>query len=157
MLNQRPFWQLLILFLIINFGALALGAWLQEPGPMSEWYQNLNKAPWTPPGWFFGVAWTTIMICFSIFMANLVKKEQVSGVWTLFAIQFVLNVSWNPMFFSFKQMGIALINIIALTILVGYFFFGFRKQMKGLAFLVLPYFVWLLVATTLNAYALMYN
>ena len=39
----------LILFLIINFGGLALGSWLMNNGPNSDWYLNLDKAPWTPP------------------------------------------------------------------------------------------------------------
>lgn len=60
----------LILFLILNFGALALGGLFTNNGVNSEWYTNLNKAPWTPPGWVFGFAWTTIMICFSIYMAK---------------------------------------------------------------------------------------
>ena len=40
-------------------------------GPQTEWYLNLNKAHWTPPGWVFGAAWTTIMICFSIYLSYL--------------------------------------------------------------------------------------
>ena len=55
MKNQLKF---TILFLIINFGGLAIGNWFMNNGPISEWYLNLNKAPWTPPGWVFGVAWT---------------------------------------------------------------------------------------------------
>ena len=52
------------LFLLLNFGALAIGSYFMNNGPQSNWYLTLNKAPWTPPGWVFGVAWTTIMICF---------------------------------------------------------------------------------------------
>ena len=58
-----------IFFLVLNFSALAIGSWLMNNGPMTNWYVNLNQAPWTPPGWVFGIAWTTIMICFSVYMA----------------------------------------------------------------------------------------
>ena len=61
----------LVIFLFINFGGLALGSWLMNNGPRSLWYIELNKAPWTPPGWVFGVAWTLIMICFSIYLSYL--------------------------------------------------------------------------------------
>lgn len=45
------------LFFIINFGALGLGALLMDSSPIeNEWYVQLNKAPWTPPGWVFGAA-----------------------------------------------------------------------------------------------------
>ena len=56
--------KLTILFLVINFGGLAVGNWLMGAGPTGDWYTNINKAPWTPPGWVFGASWTLIMICF---------------------------------------------------------------------------------------------
>ena len=41
----------LIIFLLLNFGALALGGLFTGSGVSSDWYNGLNKAPWTPPGW----------------------------------------------------------------------------------------------------------
>jgi len=68
---------------------------------MSEWYTSMNQAPWTPPGLFFGFAWTTIMICFSIYMSYAWGKiKNHKKLLTLFGIQFVLNIIWNPIFFS---------------------------------------------------------
>jgi len=57
-----------ILFLVLNFGALAVASLFTGNGVASNWYQHLNKAPWTPPGWMFGLAWTTIMICFALYI-----------------------------------------------------------------------------------------
>ena len=123
-----------------------------------EWYQNVNKAPWTPPGWVFGAAWTTIMLCFSIYMAyawrQIGNKNFLIG---LFAFQWVLNVAWNPVFFKFHQVGFGLLLITSLTFLVGYFLIGIWPQMKVKSLLVLPYFIWLLIATSLNAYILVKN
>ena len=45
------FYKGLFLFIVINFGALAIGTWLMNDGPQSEWYSTLNQAPWSPPGW----------------------------------------------------------------------------------------------------------
>ena len=61
----------LIIFLALNFGALAIGGLFTSKGVPSDWYVDLNKAPWTPPGWVFGTAWTTIMISFGVYMAYL--------------------------------------------------------------------------------------
>ncbi|NBN98947.1 MAG: hypothetical protein EBV19_06865 [Flavobacteriia bacterium] len=44
----------ILLFLFLNFGALAIGGSFTADGVASDWNQNLNKAPWTPPGWVFG-------------------------------------------------------------------------------------------------------
>ena len=67
----------IIIFLFINFTGLFLGGLFTQEGVPSDWYQNLNKAPWTPPDWLFGFAWTTIMICFSIFLNCCCKKFEI--------------------------------------------------------------------------------
>src|SRR5210317_2494192 len=91
----------LIIFLVINFSSLAIGIWLSGEGSSSEWYQSVNKAPWTPPGWVFGSAWALIMICFSVFIAHAYSKvDNRQLLIILFLIQFVLNIIWNPVFFN---------------------------------------------------------
>lgn len=148
----------IVLFLLINFGALYVGSLFTANGVSSEWYTNINKAPWTPPGWVFGAAWTSIMICFSIYMAMLYPKvDHKKLLLAAFAIQFVLNVSWNPAFFQFQNALLGLIIIVALTLLVWYFFFKFYPKMHLGSLLILPYGIWLIIATSLNAYILLKN
>ena len=148
----------LILFLALNFGALAIGGSFTGEGVPSEWYVSLNKAPWTPPGWVFGAAWTTIMLCFSIYLALLWPKLENQKLFILvFAIQWILNVAWNPVFFHFQAVGPALILISALTLLIAYFIYQYRLEMIWRALLLLPYLIWLLIATSLNAYILLNN
>ena len=143
----------LVLFLIINFGGLALGSWLMNNGPQTQWYLNLNQAPWTPPGWVFGVAWTTIMLCFSIYLAKLFKEQNSKFLRILFTVQVILNVFWNYIFFNQHFIGLGLANIVLLTLIIFYFFFKFRMDdIKAYSYLLLPYMIWLLIATSLNAY-----
>lgn len=148
----------LLLFLLINFGALALGGLFTGAGVKSEWYTDMAKAPWTPPGWVFGFAWTSIMICFSIYLAylwpNAENKTLLIGI---FIVQWILNVGWNPTFFYFHNITAGLIIISALTILVGFFLFHYWPHLKFKSLLILPYFVWLIIATSLNAYAFINN
>ena len=151
------FTKTLILFLVLNFGALALGSWLMNDGPQTDWYINLNKAPWTPAGWVFGAAWTTIMLCFSFFMSYLYLKQPTQRVIGLFVIQWLLNVSWNYVFFNQHLVGLGLAIIAILTIVVGIFFFNFKTDLKAKRLLILPYLIWLCIATSLNAYILVYN
>ena len=143
----------LVLFLIINFGGLALGSWLMNNGPQTQWYLNLNQAPWTPPGWVFGVAWTTIMLCFSIYLAKLFKEQNSKFLRILFTVQVILNIFWNYIFFNQHFIGLGLANIVLLTLIIFYFFFKFRMDdIKAYSYLLLPYMIWLLIATSLNAY-----
>jgi len=146
-----------ITFLIINFSALAIGSFLMNNGPTSNWYITLNKAPWTPPGWVFGVAWTAIMICFSIYLTYLVDIKNNNIFWVLFAIQFILNISWNFVFFNQHAIGFGLIVIILLTLIIGYYLFNFKSDLGFKSLFIVPYFLWLLVATSLNAYSYLKN
>ena len=147
----------MIILLAINFTALGVGGFFTGKGVPSDWYQNLNKAPWTPPGWMFGAAWSLIMICFSIYMAYLFKFFKDSKLLVLFGIQFVLNVIWNYIFFTQHLIGLGLIFIIILTIIVCTFLVSYNRKLKIKSLLVLPYFLWLLIATSLNTYIYLYN
>lgn len=148
----------ILLFLMINFGGLALGALITNPGISSDWYANLEIAPWTPPGWVFGAAWTTIMICFAVFMVMTYEKSKTrTALIGLFTLQWILNVSWNLIFFKYQAVLMGLIVIAALTILMGYFCFASFKKSGWHWLLVTPYFIWLLIATSLNAYIYLYN
>ena len=155
---MKGYIKYLILFLAINFGGLGLGSWLMNNGPQSFWYMGLEKAPWTPPGWVFGFAWTFIMICFSIYLAYLWHTtENKTLLIGLFVIQWLLNVGWNPTFFYYNHIALGLVIISALTILIGFFLLNYWPELKFKSLLILPYFLWLLIATSLNGYALLNN
>ncbi|MHB1107215.1 MAG: TspO/MBR family protein [Lutibacter sp.] len=144
-------------FLVLNFGALGIGTLLMNNGPQDSWYAALNKAPWTPPGWFFGVAWTTIMICYSIYMAYLIQIKSNVNIWMLFFVQFILNTSWNYVFFNQHLVLVGLMVIVLLTVLVGYFLLKFKNVMKQKTWFIVLYFIWLIVASSLNAYVYLNN
>jgi tryptophan-rich sensory protein len=147
-----------LLFLVINALALLIGGLFTNSGVESEWYTSLNKAPWTPPGWFFGVAWTTIMILLAIYMAFAYKYFDFKrNLLIVFTIQWILNVLWNPLFFYYKNVSFGLIIILLLTIWVAWWMLRDKKEMGVKIFLLLPYFVWLLVASSLNLYILIEN
>lgn len=147
-----------LLFLLLNFTALGIGGLFTSGSVNSEWYQNLKIAPWTPPGWVFGFAWTSIMICFSIYMAYAIKStDNLKMLLILYAIQWILNVAWNPAFFYYHQVLFALFLIIALTILIGYIFFHYVSILKMNSILLLPYLLWMIIATSLNAYIFIKN
>jgi tryptophan-rich sensory protein len=148
----------LTVFLLLNFGALALGGLFTSKGVPSDWYFNLSKAPWTPPGWVFGAAWTIIMICFSIYMAKAWTVTEDKGFLAIvYSAQWILNVGWNPTFFYFNKVAIALILISMLTLLIGFMLFFYWKKLKLNSILIAPYFIWLLIATSLNGYIFFNN
>ena len=148
----------LIVFLIINFGGLALGNLIMGEGPTGEWYRNLNRAPWTPPGWVFGAAWTLIMLCFSWYLVELFDIRSSKFLWGIYGFQVLLNVSWNWVFFNQKLTMMALLTLIMLTLVIFYFFITFRSdRLKTAKYLLLPYMIWLCIAISLNTYVVFNN
>ena len=149
--------KLTLLFLVINFGSLATGSWLMNNGPLSNWYISLNQAPWTPPGIAFGIAWTIIMICFSIYLSQLFIVENTLKNKLIFGLQCILNISWNYIFFNQHFVLFGFIILILLTALLFYYFFKTSNKTGFYKFLLLPYITWLCIATSLNLYILIYN
>ncbi len=148
-----------LVFLIANFSALGIGSWLMNNGPQTDWYLSLNKAPWTPPGWVFGVAWTSIMLLFSIYMTQLsfqcafVNKKIVA----LYSLQWMLNVGWNYAFFNQRLLELGLFVIVMLWLLVGYFTVAYFKKVRWYTLCILPYLLWMTIATSLNLYIVLNN
>ena len=146
-----------IVFLIFNFGALAIGNLFMGKGPQTQWYLSLNKAPWTPPGWVFGVAWSVIMVCFSVYMAILYKSTPSTSALALFAFQFILNISWNYVFFNQHFIALGFLVIVMLTGIVAIFTLHYINTLKINTWLIAPYLLWLCIATSLNGYILLKN
>jgi benzodiazapine receptor len=154
--KQLDYFFNLLGFLFLNFTGLAIGALWTDPGVISDWYSTIDKAPWTPPGLVFGLSWTTIMICFSVYMTNLFTNKNGRYNW-LILLSWTLNILWNPLFFHFNFQWISSIVIILLTLVLGLLTHVSRVDGVRSWWLLLPYFIWLNIATSLNLYVAIMN
>ena len=146
------------LFLITNFAGLYFGSILMNEGPSSAWYLLLNQAPWTPPGCVFGIAWITIMLCFSFYLASLIRIIDSVNFWAIYTVQCILNISWNYVFFNLQKTVTGLIIISLLTVVMVFYFYKFKnQQLKYTKYLLSPYILWLFIASSLNLYIVIYN
>ena len=147
-----------LLFLFINFIlVLYVGNLLMNNGATSDWYLNLIKAPWTPAGWVFGFAWTFLMICFAVYLAKLSQINNSKKLIAIVLVQYFLNIIWNYLFFYQQEIILGLIDISLLTLTVAFILFKYLPVMKYYSLLILPYLIWLLIATSLNLYIAIYN
>ena len=143
----------LVALLAISFGVAALGS-IVTAGNVDGWYADAAKAPWNPPNWLFGPAWTLLYTLMSV-AAWLVWRRGGSLKW--YVIQLVLNAIWTPVFFGLypvigaSALWIALAIIVALDVAVLMTMLRFWKVSKLAAWLLVPYWAWVLFATTLNA------
>ena len=158
--SSGKFERNLIFLLLVNIFALALGAAYTEPGISSDWYASLNQAPWTPPGWVFGAAWATIAITYSIMVTYLSVSsyrhlDEIRN-WYWFSVAF--NIMWNPVFFLKHWTIVGGIILIILSYLI-FRLVDFTRKTMGwkVAWLGIPYFIWLMIATSLNLYIVLMN
>ena len=149
----------LVAFLAIAFAVAGLGS-LATIQNVNGWYADATKAPWSPPNWLFGPVWTLLYTAMSV-AAWLVWRRrdevEVRRPLTLYAIQLALNALWTPVFFGLypligaAALWIALVIIVALDVVVLLTMLAFGKVSNTAAWLLAPYWAWLLFATTLNA------
>jgi tryptophan-rich sensory protein len=150
----------LVVFFVLNFSALFIGSLFMPNPAIDNWYLSLNKAPWTPPGWVFGFAWFTVMFCFSVYMYFAVKESKFSlknKLITLYALQWLLNVLWNPVFFCLHQISWAFIILLLLLMVLFYILRYTAKSLKYKKILITPYIIWLCIAVSLNLYIVVNN
>lgn len=124
------------------------------------WYADAEKAPWSPPNELFAPVWTFLYVAMSV-AAWLVWRRrdetEVRRALTLYVVQLVLNSLWTPVFFGLypvigpAALWIALAIILALDVLVLLTMLAFWRVHRLAAWLLVPYWAWLLFATTLNA------
>ena len=147
----------LMAFMAVNFLGLWLGGLATGPGVTSEWYTSLNQAPWTPPGWVFGLAWTIIGVTFSVFMANEWNDEENPLPRALFREALLLNIFWNYVFFGHHTLGAA-VMISTLSVII-FIMAHFTRIINGWkrAIWIMPYFLWLMIASSLNWYIVIMN
>ncbi|MGN6501910.1 MAG: TspO/MBR family protein [Pseudolysinimonas sp.] len=149
----------LVLFLLIAFAVAGAGS-LATFQNVDGWYADAEKAFWTPPNVVFGPVWTVLYTLMSV-AAWLVwrrpdspERRRALGV---YVAQLVLNAVWTPVFFGlYPTLGapalwLALGIIIALDIMVLLTMLAFWPVRRAAAVLLIPYWAWVLYATTLNA------
>jgi translocator protein len=118
------------------------------------WYASLNRPSFNPPNWVFGPVWTTLYLILGISFFLIWKldagKDRNRAI-IVFMVQLVLNFCWSFFFFYFKTIGIALIDIVALWIMIVVMLSRFYKLRPVSAYINIPYLLWVTFATVLNA------
>ena len=143
-----------ILFWVILSEAVGLLAGLLTQNATELYGQMAVKPPLSPPAWLFPVAWTILYALMGV-GAGLVASEPNGAsrnlALNLMVAQLIVNFFWPLLFFNAQAYGLALLWIILLLVLVIWMTLEFRKVSPLAALLQIPYILWLLFATYLNA------
>lgn len=115
------------------------------------WYSGLNKPFFNPPNWVFAPVWNFLYLLMGISLYIIVGISKVKKeVLYVFFIQLILNTLWSIIFFGFKNIFLAYVEIIILWIFIILSILKFKKYSKIASFLLYPYFIWVTYASFLN-------
>jgi benzodiazapine receptor len=152
-----------IIKLIISIGVSLLvggvGGLVTTPA-ISTWYATLNKPWFTPPSWVFGPVWTTLYILMglALFLVWRSPRSRTRDIGiALFAAQLAVNLFWSFAFFGLENTLYGVFTIVPLWILIAATIYQFYKVSKGAAYLMVPYILWVSIATALNTAVYLLN
>jgi len=121
---------------------------------ISTWYATLNKPWFSPPNVVFAPVWTILYILMGLALFLIWRsprnRTRDIGI-ALFAAQLAINVIWTLAFFGLQNTLYGLLTIIPLWILIAATIYQFYKVEKWASYLLVPYIVWVSIATALNA------
>ena len=126
---------------------------VSNSGFENGWYAALDKPAFQPPGWAFGVVWTTLYTMLGIAVAAILDEPPSPlrrTAMTLFFVQLAINFAWSPIFFGARMIDVALVTILVMLLLATAAANLFRRIRPIAGWLMLPYLLWLCVATALN-------
>ena len=135
--------------ILVFIYALGSGIWTSSsPG----WYSSLNRPPWQPPDFIFGLIWPYNFIILGISavrIANSLTRNEVIIWLSCFALSVVAALSWAYNFYVPHNLQFATFSLGATALLtIPMLILTFRSSIVlGLA--LLPYQVWVVIATTL--------
>jgi translocator protein len=121
---------------------------------ISNWFLALNKPVFNPPSFLFDPVWTMLYILMGVSLFLIwrsPKGKKRKNALMIFSIQLLLNFAWSFLFFYFRQIGFALLEIIVLWVLILIMIILFHRVSKTAAWLQIPYILWVSFASALNA------
>lgn len=165
--NQKGLWWKITIscLLLIGVGAIN-GLWTQMD--YKDWYASLNKPFFSPPpSQVVGMIWTVMYITMGISIGIIWQIRQKSnnaeqaaraksGI-RLFVVQIVVNMIVPIFFFAFHNLYLLLFSVIINLILVIILIKRFNNIHKTTAIILIPYLLWLIYATILDAGLLWLN
>jgi benzodiazapine receptor len=143
----------LIAFLALSLAVSVIGGVITAAS-VSTWYPTLQKPPFNPPNWIFAPVWTTLYILMAIAGWRVWRQtaQRISDrPMILYGLQLGLNLLWSILFFGLQAVGWALVDVVALLLVIVATTLLFWRIDRFAGLLFLPYLAWTSFASVLNA------
>ncbi len=141
----------LLAWLLIAFAAAAVGGFASANA--GDFYRDLVRPTWAPPGWLFGPVWS-VLYAFMGVAAWLVWRARgfagARNALLVFLVQLAANALWTWLFFVWRQGGLAFAEILLLWALIVVTISAFWQVSRVAAALLVPYLAWVSLASALT-------
>ncbi len=118
-----------------------------------SWYESLNKPPFNPPNYLFGIVWPVLYVLMAI-----VSYLNAQKIFILYIMQIILNGLWSWLFFVLQSTAFAFLNIVLLIFLNVLILKKIRQDKAWVSVLLYsPYLIWICFASILNLAIIILN
>ncbi len=136
------------IFLVFVY-AIGSGVWVSSsPG----WYATLNRPNWQPPDFIFGIIWpyNFVVLGFAAYNVAQSLSRNLALTWiVLFAASVASALSWAYQFYVPHNLSIAAIALVTTAILTLPVLYLTLKASILVGILLVPYQIWVIIASTL--------
>lgn len=136
----------IILVLIYAIGS---GVWVSSsPG----WYASLNRPPWQPPSFIFGIIWPYNFIMLGVAAVNVAQSltRTQNALWlSFFALSVAAALTWAYQFYVPHNLSLAAVALTIAAILTLPVLYLTFKASIVIGLLLVPYQIWVAIASTL--------
>jgi tryptophan-rich sensory protein len=143
--------QILGLFgwLALAFVAAAIGAVASVQA--ADFYQQLTRPGWAPPGNVFGPVWSVLYLLMGIssWLVWRAGTPKSAVPLVLYVTQLAANALWSWLFFAWREGRWAFLEILVLWLLIVATLIAFWRVRALAGALLLPYLVWVTFASVL--------
>ncbi len=122
-----------------------------------NWYSQLIRPTWSPPGWLFGPVWSVLYTIIAVSFGTVFYKAFTKQIPWFVALPFALNLLFNfiftPIQFGLKNNLLAAIDILLVLATLIWALVLLWKTVPNLHWVVyanIPYLLWVTFATCLQ-------
>jgi len=119
-----------------------------------DWYAQLIKPFWSPPAWLFGPVWSVLYILIAVSFGKVFLMAGQKQVVFMVALPFILNLFFNfiftPLQFGLRNNLLASMDIFFILVTLVWGMAAIYPLVRWIAFLQIPYLVWVSFATVLQ-------
>jgi benzodiazapine receptor len=152
--TEHPWWR----YALVTVPAIVLlgsaSGWLSNSGYGNDWFDNLVKPSFMPPGYAFGIVWPILYVLLGLALATILAEppsdRRRMGL-VLFFVQLALNFAWSPIFFAGHDISLAKIVIFLMAAIAAGAAGQFFRIRNAAGLMMIPYLCWLIFAATLNS------